>query len=322
MEIQDVFQKYMGEMQEVETLIESRMRSYVELIPEIADHIIKGGGKRLRPLLVIISSDLCGYGGDRRLPLASVMEYIHTASLLHDDVIDHAVVRRGKPSANTIWGNSASVLVGDYLYASSFNIMAEDRDQAIQKLLSITTSAMAEGEIIQLARSGDINTSEREYFSIIEKKTAILISAACAIGAILAQAPDEKVEALTKFGMRLGTAFQLTDDTLDYVAREDAFGKTIGMDLTEGKITLPLIRTFKHCTPDEKKRIEQAVQDGNKDFIEEISRLIDRYKGIEYSLEKAGSLVEEGKAFLNIFEDSTPREALSAIADYVIKREV
>lgn len=322
MEIQDVFQKYMGEMQEVETLIESRMRSYVELIPEIADHIIKGGGKRLRPLLVIISSDLCGYGGDRRLPLASVMEYIHTASLLHDDVIDHAVVRRGKPSANTIWGNSASVLVGDYLYASSFNIMAEDGDQAIQKLLSITTSAMAEGEIIQLARSGDINTSEREYFSIIKKKTAILISAACAIGAILAQVPDEKVEALTKFGMRLGTAFQLTDDTLDYVAREDAFGKTIGMDLTEGKITLPLIRTFKHCTPDEKKRIEQAVQDGNKDSIEEISRLIDRYKGIEYSLEKAGSLVEEGKAFLNIFEDSTPREALSAIADYVIKREV
>jgi len=322
MEIQDVFQKYMGDMNEVEALIESRMRSYVELIPEIADHIIKGGGKRLRPLLVIISSDLCGYGGDRRLPLASVMEYIHTASLLHDDVIDHAVVRRGKPSANTIWGNSASVLVGDYLYASSFNIMAEDGDQAIQKLLSITTSAMAEGEILQLARSGDINTSEREYFSIIEKKTAILISAACAIGAILAQVPDEKVEALTKFGMRLGTAFQLTDDTLDYVAREDAFGKTIGMDLAEGKITLPLIRTFKHCTPDEKKRIEQAVQDGNKDSIQEISRLIDRYKGIEYSLEKAGSLVDEGKSLLDIFEDSTPREALCAIADYVIKREV
>ena len=322
MEIQDVFQKYMSDMNEVEALIESRMRSYVELIPEIAEHIIKGGGKRLRPLLVIISSDLCGYGGDRRLPLASVMEYIHTASLLHDDVIDRAVVRRGKPSANTIWGNSASVLVGDYLYASSFNIMAEDGDQAIQKLLSITTSAMAEGEIIQLARSGDINTSEREYFSIIEKKTAILISAACAVGAILAQAPDEKVEALTKFGMRLGTAFQLTDDTLDYVAREDTFGKTIGMDLTEGKITLPLIRIFKHCTPDEKKRIEQAVQDGKKDSIEEIKRLIDRYKGIEYSLEKAGSLVEEGKAFLDIFQDSPPREALCAIADYVIKREV
>ncbi|MBW2559454.1 MAG: polyprenyl synthetase family protein [Deltaproteobacteria bacterium] len=322
MEIQDVFQQYMEEMTEIETLIESRMRSYVQLIPEISDHIIKGGGKRLRPLLLVISSDLCGYGGDRRFPLASVMEFIHTASLLHDDVIDHAVIRRGKPSANSIWGNSASVLVGDYLYASSFNVLAEDGDQSIQKLLSITTSAMAEGEIIQLARCGDINTGEREYFSVIEKKTAILISAACAIGAILAKAPEVEVEALTKFGMRLGTAFQLTDDTLDYVAREDDFGKTIGMDLQEGKITLPLIRTFKKCTPEEKERIEKAVQDCGADSVQEITSLINAYGGIEYSLEKAARLVEEGKSFLEIFEDSTPKKALLAISDYVIQRKL
>ena len=322
MEIQDVFQQYMEEMKGIETLIGDRMRSYVQLIPEISDHIIKGGGKRLRPLLLVISSDLCGYGGDRRFPLASVMEFIHTASLLHDDVIDHAVIRRGKPSANSIWGNSASVLVGDYLYASSFNVLAEDGDQSIQKLLSITTSAMAEGEIIQLARCGDINTSEREYFSIIEKKTAILISAACAIGAILAKAPAVEVEALTKFGMRLGTAFQLTDDTLDYVAREDDFGKTIGMDLKEGKITLPLIRTFKKCTPDERARIEKAVQDGGEDSVQEITSLINAYGGIEYSLEKAGRLIEEGQTFLDIFEDSIPRKALLTIADYVIQRKL
>jgi len=322
MEIQDVFQQYMEEMKGIETLIGDRMRSYVQLIPEISDHIIKGGGKRLRPLLLVISSDLCGYGGDRRFPLASVMEFIHTASLLHDDVIDHAVIRRGKPSANSIWGNSASVLVGDYLYASSFNVLAEDGDQSIQKLLSITTSAMAEGEIIQLARCGDINTSEREYFSIIEKKTAILISAACAIGAILAKAPAVEVEALTKFGMRLGTAFQLTDDTLDYVAREDDFGKTIGMDLKEGKITLPLIRTFKKCTPDERTRIEKAVQDGGEDSVQEITSLINAYGGIEYSLEKAGRLIEEGQTFLDIFEDSIPRKALLTIADYVIQRKL
>jgi len=322
MEIQDVFQQYMEEMQEVETLIESRMRSYVQLIPEISNHIIKSGGKRLRPLLLIISSDLCGYRGDRRFPLASVMEFIHTASLLHDDVIDHAVIRRGKPSANSIWGNSASVLVGDYLYASSFNVLAEDGDQPIQKLLSTTTSAMAEGEIVQLARCGDINTSEREYFSVIEKKTAILISAACAIGAILAKAPEVEIEALAKFGMRLGTAFQLTDDTLDYVAREDAFGKTIGMDLKEGKITLPLIRTFKKCAPDEKSCIEKAVQDFGEDSIQEITSLINAYGGIEYSLEKAGRLIEEGKSFLEIFEDSTPKEALLTISDYVIQRKL
>jgi len=322
MEIQDVFQQYMDEMKEIETLIESRMRSYVQLIPEISDHIIKGGGKRLRPLLLIISSDLCGYRGDRRFPLASVMEFIHTASLLHDDVIDHAVIRRGRPSANSIWGNSASVLVGDYLYASSFNVLAEDGDQSIQKLLSITTSAMAEGELIQLARCGDVNTSEREYFSVIEKKTAILISAACAIGAILAQAPEEEVEALTKFGMRLGTAFQLTDDTLDYVAREDDFGKTIGMDLKEGKITLPLIRTFKKCTPEEKARIEKVVQDRGDTSVQEVVSLIDAYGGIDYSLERGGRLIEEGKSFLEIFEDSTAKKALLAIADYVIQRKV
>jgi len=322
MEIQDVFSTYMEEMKGVETLIESRMRSYVQLIPEISDHIIKSGGKRLRPLLLIIASDLCGYHGERRFSLGSVMEFIHTASLLHDDVIDHANIRRGKPSANSIWGNSASVLVGDYLYSSSFNILAEDGDQPIQKLLSITTSAMAEGELIQLSRCGDINTSEREYFSVIEKKTAILISAACAIGGLLAQAPEEKVEALTKFGMRLGAAFQLTDDTLDYVAREDDFGKTIGMDLKEGKITLPLIRTFKQCTPDEKGRIERAVKDFGEDSVREISSLIDTYGGIDYSLEKAIQLIEEGKAFLDIFEDSTPREALLTIADYVIQREM
>ncbi|MBN2398436.1 MAG: polyprenyl synthetase family protein [Deltaproteobacteria bacterium] len=312
----------MDDMKAVETLIESRMRSYVQLIPEISEHIIRSGGKRLRPLLLVISSDLCGYGGERRFPLASVMEFIHTASLLHDDVIDHAVIRRGKPSANSIWGNSASVLVGDYLYASSFYILAEDGDQSIQKLLATTTSAMAEGEIIQLARCGDINTTEREYFSVIEKKTAILISAACAIGGLLAQAPEEEIEALTKFGMRLGTAFQLTDDTLDYVAREDGFGKTIGMDLKEGKITLPLIRAFKQCTPDEKIRIEQAVRNFGEDSVHEITSLINTYGGIEYSLQKAERLVEEGKAFLDVFADSTPREALLAISDYVIQRKI
>ncbi|MBW2649934.1 MAG: polyprenyl synthetase family protein [Deltaproteobacteria bacterium] len=322
MEIQDVFQHYVDDMRAVEDLIEESQRSYVHLIPEITDHIIKSGGKRLRPLLLVISSDLCGYRGDRQFPLASVMEFIHTASLLHDDVIDHAVIRRGKPSANSIWGNSVSVLVGDYLYSTSFKVLAEDGDQSVQKLLATTTSSMAEGEIIQLAKCGDINITEKEYFSIIEKKTAILISAACAIGAILAKAPESEVKALARFGMRLGTAFQLTDDTLDYVAREDDFGKTIGMDLKEGKITLPLIRTFKECDPNEKKIIERAVEDTGEDYIEEVASLINKYGGIKYSLDKADSLIEEGKAFLEIFRDSTPRKGFFAIADYVVERKL
>jgi octaprenyl-diphosphate synthase len=320
MEIQDVFQHYADDMQAVEDLIEARRHSYAHLIPEITDHVIKSGGKRLRPLLLIISSDLCGYRGDRRFPLGSVMEFIHTASLLHDDVIDHATIRRGKPSANSIWGNSASVLVGDYLYATSFNVLAEDGDQSVQKLLATTTASMAEGEIIQLAKCGDVNITERDYFSIIEKKTAILISSACAIGAILAKAPESEVTALARFGMRLGTAFQLTDDTLDYVANEGELGKTIGMDIKEGKITLPLIRTFKECDPDEKKIIEKAVEHTEEDYIKETTFLINKYDGIQYSLDKADSLIKEGKAFLEIFDDSTPRGALLAISDYVVER--
>ncbi len=322
MDIQDVFKHYTDDMRVVEDFIRMHQRSYVHLIPEIADHIIGSGGKRLRPLLLIISSDLCDYRGDRRFPLASVMEFIHTASLLHDDVIDHAAVRRGKPSANSIWGNATSVLVGDYLYSSSFGILAEDGDRTIQKLLAATTSSMAEGEILQLAKSGDINAGEKEYFSVIEKKTAILISAACAIGAILANAPETEIEALAKFGMRLGTAFQLTDDTLDYVAREDDFGKTIGMDLREGKITLPLIRTFKKCNPDEKKIIEEAVGNAAADSIDRVMSLIDKYGGINYSLEKANTLIEEGKGFLDIFQDSTPKEAFLVISDYVLERKL
>ncbi|HOO89194.1 MAG TPA: polyprenyl synthetase family protein [Syntrophales bacterium] len=320
MKIQDVFQNYADDMNAIEDLIETHRHSYAHLIPEITDHVIKSGGKRLRPLLLIISSDLCGYRGARRFPLGSVIEYIHTASLLHDDVIDHATVRRGKPSANSIWGNSVSVLVGDYLYATSFNVLAEDGDQSVQKLLATTTASMAEGEIIQLAKCGDINITERDYFSIIEKKTAILISSACAIGAILAKVPESEVKALARFGMRLGTAFQLTDDTLDYVASENELGKTIGMDIKEGRITLPLIRTFKECDPDEKKVIERAVENTGEDHIEEITFLINKYDGIQYSLDKADSLIREGKAFLEIFRDSTPREALFAISDYVVAR--
>ncbi|MEA2014067.1 MAG: polyprenyl synthetase family protein [Thermodesulfobacteriota bacterium] len=322
MDIQAVFQHYADGMRIVEDLIREHQHSYVHLIPEIADHITGSGGKRLRPLLLIISSDLCGYSGDRRFPLASVMEFIHTASLLHDDVIDHAVIRRGKPSANRVWGNSASVLVGDYLYSSSFAMLAEDGDQTVQKLLAVATSAMAEGEIIQLAKCGDINATEKEYFSVVEKKTAVLISSACAIGAIMAKAPESEVEALARFGMRLGTAFQLTDDTLDYMAREDDFGKTIGMDIKEGKITLPLIRTFKACDPDEKKIIEKAVENPNEDHIEEITFLINKYGGIKYSLERADRLIKEGKAFLDVFDDSMPRKCFFAIADYVLERKM
>jgi octaprenyl-diphosphate synthase len=324
MEIQEVFSLYDDDIKRVEDYLEAQQKSYIQLIPEIANHIIHSGGKRLRPLLLLITSDLCGYEGERRYLLAAVMEFIHTASLLHDDVIDHADVRRGKNSANRVWGNSASVLVGDFLYSKAFKILAEDRDPAVQNLLSTTTITMVEGEISQLIRSGNIESTEKEYLSVIEKKTAILISASCAIGAILAKAPESDIEALARFGMRLGMAFQLTDDALDYVALEEEFGKSIGMDLKEGKITLPLIVAFKRCSPEERDLIKNVVENKETtgDDINEIISLISKYGGIDHTLNAADEYIKEGRTFLESFEDSTPKEALLAISDYVVKRKL
>ncbi|MBE9546465.1 MAG: polyprenyl synthetase family protein [Proteobacteria bacterium] len=324
MQLQDVLNHYANNLKSVEEHMEKYLHSEILLIPEVSNYLISSGGKRFRPLLLLIASDLCGYKGEKHYPLSAVIEFIHTASLLHDDVVDHAETRRGKASANHVWGNSASVLVGDFLYSKSFKLMTDHGNFSIVKLLSATTNTMAEGEVLQLMRCGDIDISEKDYLSVVEKKTAVLISAACAVGGILADAPEAKVEALTRFGMRLGMAFQITDDTLDYVAVEDEFGKAIGMDLKEGKITLPLIRTLKKCSPEEKDLIIQIVksEEPGREDIGKIISLIDKYKGIDYSLNKAKTYIDEGKALLESFEDSEPKTALLAISDYLIERRL
>jgi len=324
MEIQEVFGLYEGDLKRVEQYLEDQQQSYIQLIPEIANHIIQSGGKRLRPLLLLIASDLCGYKGERRYSLASVMEFIHTASLLHDDVIDRADMRRGKDAANTVWGNAASVLVGDYLYSKAFKTLADDEDPAVQKLLSTTTMTMVEGEISQLVRSCSIEIKEKEYLSVIERKTAVLISASCAIGAILAGGVESDIEALARFGMRLGMAFQLTDDALDYVASEKEFGKTIGKDLAEGKVTLPLIRAYKKGSPEERELIKETVEGAaiKDDDMAGVVAVINKYEGIDYTLAMADRYIEEGKAFIEPFKDSPPKEAFLAIADYVVERRL
>ncbi|MBN2283814.1 MAG: polyprenyl synthetase family protein [Deltaproteobacteria bacterium] len=324
MQLQEVLDRYADDLRIIEEYLEAQQQSYVHLIPEIARHIIQSGGKRLRPLLLIICSDLCGYRGDRRYTLAAVMEFIHTASLLHDDVIDHADLRRGKVSANRVWGNSASVLVGDYLYSKSFKILAEDEDTAVQKLLSMTTTTMVEGEIVQLVRVGNADITEKEYLSVIEKKTAVLISASCAVGAILARSPQSHIEALARFGMRLGMAFQLTDDTLDYMAAEEEFGKAVGKDLMEGKVTLPVIEAFRKGAPEERTAMKEIIErkaagDGD---VERIMSLIGAHGGIQYALSKAGHYIKEAKSFLKPFADSAPKQSLVAISDYVIARRL
>jgi octaprenyl-diphosphate synthase len=304
--------------------MEQAIISEANLIPEIIRHLISSGGKRFRPLLLLATSDLCGYKGERRYPIAMVIEFIHTATLLHDDVIDCAESRRGNVSANNVWGNAASVLVGDFLLSKAFRIMTDDGSLVAMKLISTTTNTMSEGEVLQLVKRGDLRITEKEYLTIIEKKTSVLISAACVLGGILAEAQESQIEALTRFGMRLGSAFQITDDILDYVGKEEKFGKAIGKDIDEGKITLPLIRALKKCSAQERECIKNAIQEQDKDkrekAIQETMALIEKYDGISYALQKAKVCIREAKTFLQPFTDSEAKEALNAIADYLIER--
>jgi octaprenyl-diphosphate synthase len=324
MQIQDVFRLYEDELKRVEEHMEMYLRSEVYLIPEVIQYLIGSGGKRFRPLLLLAASSLCGYRGEKHYPLSAVIEFIHTATLLHDDVIDAAETRRGKVSANNVWGNAACVLVGDFLYSKSFKLMTDHGNLAIIKLLSETTNTMSEGEVFQLVKRGDINITEKEYLSIIGKKTAILISAACAVGGILGDASDVQIEALTRFGMRLGSAFQITDDTLDYVAKEEEFGKAIGKDLDEGKMTLPLIRTLKKGNAEEKNLIKRVVENNDHDGrdVAEVLSLIHHYDGINYSLNKAKAYIDEGKGYLESFAPSEARDTLFAISDYIVERRL
>ena len=256
--------------------------------------------------------------------MAAVMEFIHTATLLHDDVIDQAIIRRGKTSANNIWGNAASVLVGDFLYSKSFTLMTEIENIAILKLMSEVTNVMSEGEVFQLMKCGDVNMTEEEYLTIIEKKTAVLISAACAAGAILGSASPEKIDALAQFGRNIGMAFQMTDDTLDYMAKEKEFGKSIGKDLEEGKMTLPLIYALKKCTAKERKIIKELIsrKKYSQKALREILSFIQKYNGIDYSLKCAEKFISDAKARLNLFPECVEIDQLHAVAEYILSRNI
>ncbi len=312
-----------NDLKSVELQFVKDLHSNVPLISKVAEYLFSSGGKRIRPALLLLSARLCDYKGNRHIPLASVIEFIHTATLLHDDVVDNAQIRRGIASANTLWGNEASVLVGDYLFSKSFSIMRADGDLKIMNALSSATTMIAEGEVLQLISSTDLGITEERYIDVIKSKTAILLATACQAGAILGNAPPEREIALKGFGMNLGIAFQLIDDTLDYTSSEETFGKSIGHDLEEGKVTLPLIHTLRNCTSGEKDYIAAIIQ---KDSLEEddfrqVYELVHQYGGIDYSLKVAGKYIESGKASLDVFIDSPEKDALKNIADYVLTRQ-
>lgn len=324
MEIKEVFRHYEDDIKNIEIFMDRQLRSQVKVIPEIINHLIGSGGKRLRPLLLLVSSALCNFRQDSRYAMAAVIEFIHTATLLHDDVIDQAQIRRGKVSANNIWGNAASVLVGDFLYSKSFHLMADEGNMAVIKLLSAATNAMSEGEVFQLMKCGDLGITEEDYLTIIEKKTAVLMSAACAVGGILGGADDEKINALKRFGTKLGAAFQMTDDTLDYMADQEEFGKAIGKDLEEGKITLPLIRTLQCCSQEEKAMVKKVVEKELHDLkaLQDIVLIIKKYDGIDYALNRARNIIGEAKDSLEVFAESDDKARLIAVADYIVGRSL
>jgi octaprenyl-diphosphate synthase len=321
MNLREVFDSYDEKLRLVELRMKELFRNKIPFIPLIGDYIISSGGKRLRPLFHLIAADIAGYEGSASIDVASIIESIHTASLLHDDVVDMAEVRRGKPSANSLWGNQIVVLVGDFLYSNALREAVLLRNQKIMEILSGATTRMTEGELLQLNRVGDPDITEKEYIEIISAKTGALISAACRIGAVLGGLSEEQENALAGFGMKTGMVFQMADDILDYMADEKELGKKLCKDLEEGKITLPLLLLLSAAEEKDKNEIKSVIKDFSDQGLERIAELLKKYRSIDASLKKAQAIIDDARADLSLFPESRAKNALLAIADYSLHRE-
>ena len=308
------------DMDGVDRLIRVRLHSDVALINQIAEHIVGGGGKRLRPLLHVLCARAAGYAGTAHLQLAAVIEFIHTSTLLHDDVVDESGLRRGHKTANALWGNAASVLVGDFLYSRSFQLMVELDDPGVLRVLADTTNAIAEGEVLQLLGVGNPDTDEAAYDRVIERKTAVLFAAACRLGAMLARAPEALGEALRRYGLELGFAFQIADDLLDYTSDAATLGKNIGDDLAEGKVTLPLIYSLRAAPPDDAALLRESIRNGHGP-LDRVQAII-RDSGVLPAVRaRAAAHAARAHASLAPLPAGPYREALAALADYAIERD-
>jgi len=322
--MEDIIKDIHDDLNHLEASIQKLITTKVGLIKDIINYIIKSGGKRIRPVLVILCAKLCGYNNSKHISYAAIIEFIHTATLLHDDVVDNAKMRRGASSVNTLWGNEPSVLVGDFLYSKSFELMAEDGHREIIKTISKATTALSEGEILELLHTSDIDTTEEQYFDIVRNKTAILFSAACEVGGLLGNISEEERVALRDFGYKLGVAFQLVDDILDYTSYDTVLGKQVGTDLKEGKVTLPLIHTIASAKPGERLTIKKVLDKSHVtpgDF-ERVRRLIVKYQGIDYTSRIAREYIDDAKQTLAVFPFSPFKDALIKLADYVVSREM
>jgi octaprenyl-diphosphate synthase len=309
------------DMAAVDALIRHRLGSDVVLVNQVAEHIVSGGGKRLRPMLLLLAARALGHQGPDARQLAAVVEFIHTATLLHDDVVDESDLRRGRKTANAVFGNAASVLVGDFLYSRSFQLMVELERVEVMKILADTTNAIAEGEVLQLLHIRNPDTDEPAYLRVIERKTAVLFAAATRLGALLAGADAAVQQALHDYGMALGYAFQIADDVLDYSADESALGKHLGDDLAEGKATLPLIHAILHSDAVTRERLRTIVQEGDVDAMPEVLAAIDATGGIDYSRKRAEDYAEATERALDGLGDNEAVAALRGLAHYAVRRD-
>ena len=297
-------------MQAVDSLIQKKLHSDIGLIDQLGHYIVNSGGKRLRPALVLLSANCFGYRGTLHIKLAAVIEFIHTATLLHDDVVDASMLRRGKATANQRWGNEASVLVGDFLYSRAFQMMVEAEDMHVMEIMADATNIIAEGEVLQLINRHDPETTEQRYLQVIHNKTAKLFEAAARVGAVVAGQDRQTEQTMTEFGRHLGVAYQLIDDALDYSAPSDILGKNIGDDLAEGKPTLPLLYALWHCSTEQVNLIRQAITHGSLEHLEQIRTTIAETQAIQYTRERAR---QEAELALNALEHLPQSDYLDAL---------
>jgi len=309
------------DLQQVNNLILQRVKNEIPLISDIITHIVASGGKRIRPALTLICSKLCNYSGTRHIPLAAAVEFIHTATLLHDDVVDESKLRRGLPTANEVFGNKASVLVGDFLLSQAFQFMVSDGSIKVLKILSDASAVIAKGEVMQLMTEGEPQTTLQDYLDVVSAKTAVLFASACELGAVVSEKPELEAK-LRSFGMAIGTAFQLIDDALDYVADEKSLGKAVGDDFREGKVTLPVIIAYEAASKEEKSFWTRTLSDlnqCNEDLAQAIS-LMEKHQSITKTIDLAGEYCEKARQELMSFPPSLSRTALLDLVDFCANR--
>jgi octaprenyl-diphosphate synthase len=324
MSLQQIVSCIEDDLKRAEEAINTHLETDVSFISDIAHYVLSSGGKRIRPVLLILSARLCNYVGERIYPLSAVIEFIHTATLLHDDVIDNSPLRRGHPTVNSRWGNEISILIGDYLYSKAMSLSLADKDHLVMQTISDVTVEMAKGQVIETLKQRDLGISEADYYRIIALKTASLFAACCTIGALLGGVSPQQRAYVAAFGRDLGMAFQMADDTLDFVAPEAKLGKPVNNDLKEGKITLPIITALQQATPQEVQLITEYLHSehaSDADF-RDIITLLHKYNTLHTTMTKAQEYVGQAKQQLRDFTDSAALTALYTLADYVVSRDV